>query len=692
MRRVLLAVLLSGGTVASAQTAPTPSRGDSLATVVVTAERTRTALAATTSAVTRVSPSELAALPHATVADVLRLVPGFALVDFDGQGNDPQVMVRGFYGGGEAEYVVVLIDGKPAAQVHTGRVAWDALPPLSAIEAIEVVRGSGSALYGDAAVGAVINILTRDGGDAAPARWSLGGGSSGSRFASMGVGWSGISLAAGVDQTDGFREHSERSTGRAAATASLASGPGGSLAASLRSHWRSFDEPGALLENLGDDSRASDPLFRFDHTTDRAHALSLDGERRLTDRARLSASLGGEYRRTTAVRTLALAPGFGDTQERGARNDRIGGRLQLEVIDTPIAGSDVLVVGAELDHGSIDSRYYGVVTGDRDTYLSASGARGPLQAAGAGSRRAMAGFAHYALQASEAVRLSLGARLDALRDVFEPEAPSTGGRVTASHTVLSPRAGVNARYWSSGSSTGHAFVTASRSFRAPTLDQLFDQRAIPIPFPPFTATTSNADLEPQFGVNLEAGVLHGLRRGALQVTATASVFQIDMKDELDFDVATLRYVNIGRSRHRGVETGVHLSAGSALAWFVNYARQSATARSGDYAGRQLKAIPRHLVTTGASFAPLAGVQSALTLTRAHRMYLDDANTRTIPAWTRVDAQLSYAPRATMVVLEVRNLLDAAYHSTGFPDPAGSGGAYLYPAAERQLRLSLRHGW
>ena len=52
------------------------------------------------------------------------------------------------------------------------------------------------------------------------------------------------------------------------------------------------------------------------------------------------------------------------------------------------------------------------------------------------------------------------------------------------------------------------WLSASRTFKAPTLDQLFDQRPIPIPFPPFSLTTSNPDLDPQRGTSVEAGIYH----------------------------------------------------------------------------------------------------------------------------------------------------------------------------------------
>jgi len=59
----------------------------------------------------------------------------------DGLGLDPQLTLRGFYGGGEAEYVVVLLDGRPLNGLESGLFDWD-LVPLSALESIEVVRGA----------------------------------------------------------------------------------------------------------------------------------------------------------------------------------------------------------------------------------------------------------------------------------------------------------------------------------------------------------------------------------------------------------------------------------------------------------------------------------------------------------------------------------------------------------------------
>ncbi|MGH7693715.1 MAG: TonB-dependent receptor, partial [Gemmatimonadaceae bacterium] len=275
-----------------------------------------------------------------------------------------------------------------------------------------------------------------------------------------------------------------------------------------------------------------------------------------------------------------------------------------------------------------------------------------------------------------------------LHDEFKPRARATAPHSNASHAALSPKAAVNYRYGPGA----HVYVALSRSFKAPTLDQLFDQRPIPVPFPPFSLTTSNPALDPQHGVSIEGGISHAFRAGtASPISLSAAVYHMDMKDELDFDVASLRYINIGRSRHRGLELGVNAGRFGPWSFFGNYTLQAATARSGESSGKALKAIPRHALSTGIGLAPGGAFDIRVTATHSREMFLDDDNTRAIPDYTRIDAQLTRRIARFEIVLGARNLLDARYSTTGFLDPSGSGAAYFYPAAGHSFSLGIRSG-
>ena len=97
--------------------------------IVVTADRSASLLASSTASVSVLRAEEIRRLPGVNgLADALRLTPGFAFLNLDGLGYDPQATVRGFYGGGEAEYVVVLLDGRSLNNVETGQVNWNQIP------------------------------------------------------------------------------------------------------------------------------------------------------------------------------------------------------------------------------------------------------------------------------------------------------------------------------------------------------------------------------------------------------------------------------------------------------------------------------------------------------------------------------------------------------------------------------------
>lgn len=673
----LLAFLVWIPGVARAQGAGSESP-QTLGAVVVVAERAPTAINQSTAAVTRLTAADLARLPNATLADVLRRVPGFAVVDFDGLGKDPQLMVRGFYGGGEAEYVVLMVDGRSINLVHNGTIAWETLPPLASIESIEIVRGSSSALHGDAAVAGVINIVTRRSSSAA-ARWQLGGESFEGLSASADVSTSfldrDVSLSATFDRTSGFRDHAARSNASTRASMRLSR----VIRASLEISWRDFDEPGPLLQSLAQDGSESDPRFAGDGGDDRQLGATVEHNGSLGAGGTLNTTFRATGRRATLVRTLPLSPDFGDTRERALRTFALGATTQADLTPTILPpGFDRVSFGAAADLGTLDSRYYS---------YDQSGIRGE-DAIGDGRRAALAAFLHLAATPAERIRWTFGVRADLLFDRFEPvvDPPASPQDFSESHFAFSPKMGVNVRY----AGSGNAWVSASRTFKAPTLDQLFDQRPIPVPFPPFELTTSNPGLEPQRGTSFEAGVYHDLPLATARVGLTGTVYQIDMRDELDFDVQTLRYVNIARSRHRGAELGLAAARGI-VSGHASVTLQDVVSRAGMNSGKQLKAVPGQVLAAGVTLTPESLGSASVAVTRMGDMYIDDANSQRIPAWTRVDIQLSRPVGSFEITAGARNLLDERYNSTAFLDPSGSGEAYVYPAAGRVITIGLRYG-
>lgn len=665
--------------------------------LVVTAERSAAPIELSTSAVSLLGAAELRSMPARTLAEALRRAPGLTFVDFDGLGLDPQVMMRGFYGGGEAEYVLLLVDGRPLNALETGRVPWD-LVPLAAIESIEVLRGSGSSAWGDAAMGGVINVITRRDGTRA-GRASIAGGQHGVARGSFSLTdeWAGrpASLFANLASAEGSRDHADRRTGSFGATIGLLESDGRTLDFSTLNDWRRYDEPGPLTgDALADERTQSLPFYRFDRVSERYHRASFDGRTVLGASAALTGSLTGEYRHSDRTRTVPLAPTFADTKDRVLSTTRVLGSTQL-ASSGPLPGRDELMVGIDASIGRITTRYHDFLTGTPEQYADADAQRGDLKASGAGWRQAAAAFIGYSVDATRALRLTTGARVDWLRDSFDVEEPEAVAERSTSHVAFSPRVGLNFHYLNGAGQQGHVYANAARSFKAPTPDQLFDQRTFPVPFPPYEIGSSNDALEPQYGTNFEAGIYHraAVIPGALAAEVSLAAYHMDIRDELDFDLQTFSYGNIGKSRHRGIEAAIDLRGARPYGAFVRYTLQDATARTGDDDGKYLKAIPRHYIVAGVNAGRQdEGPAASLTASSARRIWLDDANTMTLPDWTRWDARVSWGTRGFTVFADVYNLLDAEYSTTGFPDAAEASIIHYYPAAGRTLHLGVSRAW
>ena len=158
--------------------------------VIVTASRTPTTVEQAGASVTVINRETIENRQVQYALDLLRDVPGFALSRSGPAGKFTQLRVRG----GEANHVLVLIDGVEANDVANSD-EFDFANLLAAdIERIEIIRGPQSALWGSDAVSGVVHIITRRAQRPAEAGVSLEGGSFGSRRVSAHLGSRGRAL------------------------------------------------------------------------------------------------------------------------------------------------------------------------------------------------------------------------------------------------------------------------------------------------------------------------------------------------------------------------------------------------------------------------------------------------------------------------------------------------------------------
>jgi iron complex outermembrane receptor protein len=113
------------------------------------------------SIVTVITRSMIEALGSRSVAEALRDVPGFYIID---DGVTSNIAVRGINAGPDSwsRIVKVMVDGHPVTDYSTGGTfLGPELIPIEVVESIEIIRGAGSALYGANAFLGVINIVTK---------------------------------------------------------------------------------------------------------------------------------------------------------------------------------------------------------------------------------------------------------------------------------------------------------------------------------------------------------------------------------------------------------------------------------------------------------------------------------------------------------------------------------------------------
>jgi outer membrane receptor protein involved in Fe transport len=151
------ACALAFATVAHAQAAG----ANQVDEVIVTASRTAERLKDVPASVSVISATEVKDIPAQGLNDTLRLVAGMNLTMIGPDVGHPTAYNEGMRGLPTTETrFLVLMDGVPVNDPFFGYVQWNRIP-LDNIDRVEIVRGGGSPLWGNTAMGGVVNVITR---------------------------------------------------------------------------------------------------------------------------------------------------------------------------------------------------------------------------------------------------------------------------------------------------------------------------------------------------------------------------------------------------------------------------------------------------------------------------------------------------------------------------------------------------
>lgn len=148
--RILTAALIAAPGLHAAE------RSGNIETIVVTATRTPIAVREALVPVTVIDRENIERSAARDLSELLRFQAGIDVVRAGGPGQQTSVFLRGT----SSDQTLVLIDGVRMNSGSVGIAAVEHIAP-EMIERVEIVRGPRTSLYGEDAVGGVINVITR---------------------------------------------------------------------------------------------------------------------------------------------------------------------------------------------------------------------------------------------------------------------------------------------------------------------------------------------------------------------------------------------------------------------------------------------------------------------------------------------------------------------------------------------------
>lgn len=635
---------------------------------VVTASRLGEGV--TGASTTILTARDIERFPGETLQDLLSAQPGVQSQNLFGgvAGAGSTVDIRGF-GAAATANTLVLVNGRRLNDVDLAGVDLAAIP-RSSIERIEITRGnSGAVLYGDGAMGGVINIVTRNPLLEPPAlRVDAGLGSyrhaEAAASASRVVGDTAFMVNAAAISSAGYRVNNELRQRSAFAELRRAFGAGEAYA-TLGADTQHLGLPGprrvsATQNELASDRRGShEPLNYADR---QGINLAIGGTGRIGPGIEIV--IDGGIRRKEQQSAFFFGGGFDPYTETRLTTLSLTPRAVAENSLAGFAGKAIFGIDA----------YRSLYDSDRMANASAPPAhRYDL------TQDSLAAYAQQTLALRPDTDLSFGARIQrtaiVARDRFDASAPGTGSPVqgrgldrdTIDHAL---HAGAEHRF----APTWAAFLRVGRSFRLPNVDE----RVGSAPF----GTQVDFALRTQTSRDVEVGV----RRDLGWLSAQASIFEMRLRNELHYNPSTFTNVNLDPTRRRGVETavGYRVSETLRLRGAVTYAEAQFTA--GRWTGNDVPLVSSWTGSAGLSWdiVPRSAVfDASLRRVGDRRFDNDQANFQPlIPGHDVVDLRLAGEIGALRWSLSAFNLLDAKYFDYGVASDTVQGRYNAYPMPGR----------
>lgn len=630
-----------------------------------------------------ITAEDIARSPGQTVQDVLATVPGVQIKNLFGavNGAGSVVDLRGF-GAFASANTLILINGRRVNDIDLAGVDLSTIP-LQSIERIEVTKGnSGAVLYGDNAVGGVINIITKTGassGKPIAMRAEAGVGSFNQRVgnvsASVNSGpWSSAVFGNAIS-SDGYRVNNALSQTNGVGEVRYTT-PDFSAFLNLSGDNQSLGLPGGRATSefgTGINRLATDPrgaATPFDHGEKQGKNATAGFTKSLWDGAELIVDGGvrDKQQQGTFLGGLPLSPFSASYVDSSLQTWSITPRLSIK--NSLFGLRSNILTGIDYYDATYDS--------NRSRYANDA----PVHVYNL-KQQTVAGYWQQTIGLLPSTDFSYGGRLQntklQARDKLDMTAPNYFGDAQASplnsdETNYALHVGVEHHF----NENFAVFARAARAFRTPNVDERIGSG-------PFGAP-GTFTLQTQTSHDVEGGIrIHG---GPLDIQS--SYYDMRLKNEIQFSPALFYNINLDPTHRYGSETSVTLRASDTVRLKGGFAYTRAVFSEGQFAGNDVPLVSRVTAYGGVSWdvwQRYLVFDATVRYWGARRFDNDQRNFQPlIPANATVDLKISGEVDRFFWSFSVNNLFDVLTYDYGIASATTYGSFNAYPLPGRSYMV------
>ncbi len=622
--------------------------------------------------VTVIDQKQIESLNAQNITDILK--EQLAIHAYDTSiAKTTKIDIRGF-GDTAVSNVLVLVDDQKINSIDISGPDFLQIP-IESVERIEILRGAGSVLYGDNAVGGVVNIITKKGKGNLKGKVGATYGSYDSLREDLEVSGQknnlGYYLYSQYYNTGGYRQNSEYLSKDF--NARVDHFPWDKLKTNLKIGWHEDDYrlPGGLndtteLAQLG--RRGSANPDDYASTKDRYIKLPFDIRPWPEDIEWSHFIIDTSYKNRDTYAWF-------DYGASGATATKYN-------IDT------LSLNGKYIFDRQLFNRDFNVVTGiDYDT------ATNSILGSGKGLSQSFDDLAIF--------KEGFGIYLYSEYEIFEKLYFNTGTRFQKAFYTFDQHNLPNDIQKEPGvsvSMTGLKYEYAKGSNIHASVQQTFRFLATDEWYSTFSGL--NIDLKEQTGIQYEAGLKHNLHDATM---LSMTPYWLDIKNEIYFDPYSVFFgtnKNYDETRRRGVEIGqktdvlklFNLKNPSRLEFFTNYTFQDARFNGGTYDKKLIPLVPKHNASAGINAGFIKEFYLSLTGRYIGSQFAINDTRNETPAmkpYYVVDSKLTYQKGPFEFFVGIKNLFDRKYSSYVVKSATSNLKDY-YPSPERSFEVGVNY--